>query len=422
MIKVAFDCSALDPAFKSHAHRGIGRYVSRLKDAFDQTMSSEVGISYFDHASLSRPSFCDRLVSRLPAGRTPLRQHVLYPNRLRQGIVGASDLVHYPAHMDAPAWSTKPYVLTVLDLIPHLLSKMYQSNKPSWRFKAARMLEVRAIRNASLLLAISEATANDIVRVLGIPRERIVVTPLGVDPVYKETAEVRRSRGGAWSQALRDKLGIPSARPIILYVGGHDERKNIAGVVEISRKVIDSYGSDASSRPILVLAGRISSDSELERLKGALDRFSMARDALNLGFVSDDALHQLYAESSVFLFPTLYEGFGLPALEAMASGVPVVCSNNSSLPEVVGDAGILFDPRDIDEGANGILSLLRDEAHAANLSGRGADRAALFTWERTAALTRQAYLHASELLQCGLVDPGVCGDEREKPYEARVGN
>ncbi len=415
MTRVAFDCSALDPSFKSHAHRGIGRYVSRLKEAFDRRSSSRVDISYFDHASLGRAALPDRLIAKLPAGRTPLRQHILYPSRLGVGVAGAADLIHYPAHMDAPAWSSKPYVLTVLDLIPHLFSEMYRTNKPTWRFRAARALETRAIRNATLLIAISEATANDITRLLGIPRERIVVTPLGVDATQLGVSVTRGGRDGA----LRERLGIPLHRPIILYVGGHDERKNIDGVVGIARRVIDQVGSDSALRPVLVLAGRVTCERERARLANALRRYSMERDTVNLGFVQDEDLSSLYAESAVFLFPTLYEGFGLPALEAMAVGLPVVCSNTSSLPEVVGDAGVLFEPLDLEAGAQGVLSILKDENFAQDLSERGVQRAAQFTWERTAALTEGAYLRAQELLAEG----SLADREPERgrgPNEARA--
>lgn len=415
MTTVAFDCSALDPSFKSHAHRGIGRYVSRLKEAFERRSSSRVDISYFDHASLGRAALPDRLIARLPAGRTPLRQHILYPSRLGAGVVGAADLIHYPAHMDAPAWSSKPYVLTVLDLIPHLFSEMYRTNKPTWRFRAARALETRAIRNATLLIAISEATANDITRLLGIPRERIVVTPLGVDTTDLDTS----ARRGGSAGAFRERLGIPSHRPILLYVGGHDERKNIDGVIGIARRVIDQVGSDSPLRPVLVLAGRVTCERERERLVTALSKYSMERDTVNLGFVQDEDLSSLYSESSVFLFPTLYEGFGLPALEAMAAGLPVVCSNTSSLPEVVGDAGVLFEPLDLEAGAQGVLSILTDESFARTLSVRGVERAAQFTWERTAVLTEGAYLRAQELLTGDSL--GACPPERGRgTHEARA--
>jgi glycosyltransferase involved in cell wall biosynthesis len=391
MISVGFDCSAVDPSFKSHAHRGIGRYVSRLRSAFDVAQEPDISVGFFDHTSLSRTGLADRMVNSLPMGRTPLRQHILYPSRLNDGALKNYSLLHYPAHMDAPAWSAKPYVLTVLDLIPHLLSELYRANKPSWRFRAARALEVRAIRQATMLLAISEATANDIVRLLDIPRDRIVVTPLGVDEQFHAAAAVRGARTPEWSAQLRGRLGLPHKRPIILYVGGHDERKNIDVVVEVARRAINEMSSNP---PVLVLAGRITSPLEQERLTKSLARHSMINDTVNLGYVSDVDLNLLYGESSVFLFPTLYEGFGLPALEAMATGLPVVSSNTSSLPEVVGSAGVLFDPTNVSQGTEGVLNILRDSAMAEALSLAGIERARQFTWERTVKATYNGYREA----------------------------
>jgi len=124
----------------------------------------------------------------------------------------------------------------------------------------------------------------------------------------------------------------------------------------------------------------------------------MERDAMELGFVKEEDLLDLYRESSAFLFPTLYEGFGLPALEAMAAGLPVVASSTSSLPEVVGDAGVLFDPRSLEAGVAALLSVLNDPHRSLWLRERGRERARLFTWERTGTLTAEAYRRAAELV------------------------
>jgi glycosyltransferase involved in cell wall biosynthesis len=123
----------------------------------------------------------------------------------------------------------------------------------------------------------------------------------------------------------------------------------------------------------------------------------MERDAVSLGYVPDEDLKELYAVSSLFLFPTLYEGFGLPALEAMAAGLPVVASNTSCIPEVVGDAGRLFDPLSIDEGARAVVEVLESTATREALSLAGVARARTFTWERTGRATLEGYNRAHEL-------------------------
>lgn len=396
MTRVGLDVSGLDPAFKSHAHRGIGRYVAELSRYFDARPCGDIEVGRFDHARLVSDGACARAISMMPYGKTTLRQQLLYPLRLSSGEMQRFSFLHFPAHMDAPAWSTKPYVLTVLDLIPLVLKDLYRAHRPSWRFHFARWLELRAIRGATLCVAISECTARDLTRILGIPPERIRVTPLGVDSSFFETFEVRRSSEACAN--LRRRLGIPEGRPIVLYVGGHDERKNIRALVGIVQRVNKQLGAAQHSKPLLVLAGKITAKREQERLDANLREFDMTDDVVSLGYVSDENLKSLYGISSVFLFPSLYEGFGLPCLEAMAAGVPVVSSNTSSMPEVVGSSGVLFDPTSIDAGAEALGRVLVDPALCHKMSEAGHERARRFTWERTGELTRDAYRYAASLL------------------------
>jgi alpha-1,3-rhamnosyl/mannosyltransferase len=409
-MRVGFDVSALDPSFKCHAQRGIGRYVSELLPALTQQNGDGIEVETFDHKSLIHSGFAATMVNALPAGRTTARQQILYPVKLNSGEMRRFSFVHFPAHMDAPAWSRKPYVLTVLDLIPLILKDLYRANRPGWRFSFARWLEIRAIRQALFCLAISETTASDLHRLLGVPRDRIMVTPLGVDKRFFESYGKRDVVTSDASLELRIRLGIPTGRPIILYVGGHDERKNIRGLVEIAAEVVREAERNGKDVPVLVLAGRVGSLKEEERLNVALWDFSMASDTVSLGYVSDDDLQALYCESSVFLFPSLYEGFGLPVLEAMAAGVPVACSNVSSMPEVLGDTGLTFTPTDVRGGAKAVLKLLGDSQAARSLAEAAHQRARTFTWERTGELTLQAYRAAGELLGHSIAGGAVSGD------------
>jgi glycosyltransferase involved in cell wall biosynthesis len=335
-------------------------------------------------------------VNLLPFGKNTVRQQLLYPLKLSAGEMQRFSFLHFPAHMDAPAWSTKPYVLTVLDLIPLILKDLYRAHRPSWRFHFARWLELQAIRRATVCIAISECTARDLTSILGIPAERIRVTPLGVDPSFLEVFAQRIA--DPVSTPLRNRLGLPDERPIVLYVGGHDERKNIRALVGIVQRIVRESSGAPSEKPLLVMAGRISSPREQEVLTAALREFEMENDVVSLGYIPDTDLKALYSISSAFLFPSLYEGFGLPCLEAMAAGVPVVCSNTSSMPEVVGSAGILFDPTNIEGGARALAQVLSDSALRTKLSEAGHERASGFTWTRTGELTRDAYRYAASLL------------------------
>jgi glycosyltransferase involved in cell wall biosynthesis len=398
MIRVGFDTSALDPRFKSHAQRGIGRYVGHLADYLREQSPTDLELKWFDHENLIRSGIATKLIDLLPVARTTLRQQLLYPLKLSSGVLREADFVHFPAHMDGPAWSAKPYILTVHDLIPMILEKLYRANRPNWRYEFARWLERTSIKNATMLLAVSETTARDVVRLLGIPRERIVVTPNGVESSFFDLYRIRRELSVEARIELRDRLKIPRERPILFYVGGHDERKNIPMVVEIAREAISERAERGLSEPVLVLAGKVNSERERETLNTALRDFAMAADTVDLGFVSEDDLRALYAESAVFLFPSLYEGFGLPVLEAMAAGVPVVSSDRGALPEIMGRVGISFDPDDAIAGCRGVLDILSSPDFAGRLSCDGHARAAEFTWERTGKLTLEAYRYANELL------------------------
>lgn len=397
-MRVAIDGSALDPDFKSHAHRGIGRYVDRLRDALNRSNTSSIALSWFNHNQLLTKGIAPKVIDLLPFGRTTVRQQALYPFRLARGELKEVDFVHFPAHMDGPAWSTKPYVLTLLDLIPVILGDLYKANRPNWRYHFARWLESTSIRNASFILTISETTARDAERLLGLPRERIAVTPCGVDECFINAFQNRIPTNVEDRIPVRKRLGLPENRPILLYVGGHDERKNTDKIVEIAREVISHSGSVGRPLPVLVFAGKIGEGIERERLRTALRNFAMAADTFILGFVQDHDLLDLYAESSVFLFPSLYEGFGLPPLEALATGLPVVSSNAGALREVLGDAALFMEPNDVIRGAKLTLDILSDQDMATSLSLNGHEHAKQFSWDRTAQATLRAYEQVGAIL------------------------
>lgn len=374
-LNVGLDLSALDPNFKAHAARGIGRYVRELQNYFLNHVDSSVQVGSFDHS-------ISRLTKLIPFGRTTLTQQILYPLRLKKKMSSHFDVLHFPAHMDPPAWGMGPYVVTVLDLIPLVLSDLYKADNPNWRFRLARSLEIRAIQNASLILAISENTKRDVNRVLGIPEDKIVVTPLGVDRKFfiDDYSEGEKSE-------IANKFGIVSKEPMLLYVGGIDPRKNIATMLKALRILIDNSGFN----PTLIMAGKIESDRQYPALKRTLRELDLEKNVLLPGFVTDEDLLKLYSLSSAFVFPSLYEGFGLPPLEAMAAGVPVVSSNSSAMPEMLADAAALVDPSNAEQMAFKVLDVLSNSELASDLATRGRKRAAQFSWERTGVETLNAY-------------------------------
>lgn len=228
-----------------------------------------------------------------------------------------------------------------------------------------------AVSRADLVLADSEATRNDLLRYLHVLPDQVVVLYSGVSSRFtpcKEPGERER---------LRDKYAI-GEQPYVLAVGTLQPRKNY---VRLIRACVGLSLRSAAGRPLqLVIAGgRGWLDDEIwQEASRYSDRVRV------LGFVDDADLPALYRNAAVFAFPSLYEGFGLPILEAMACGVPVVCSNSSSMPEVAGQAALLVDPLDTDGWREALLRVLEDDALREEMVKRGVAQAARFTWERAA--------------------------------------
>jgi alpha-1,3-rhamnosyl/mannosyltransferase len=244
--------------------------------------------------------------------------------------------------------------------VPELFSAPIRAN--------FRALAGPLARRAAVVLTGSQASARDIAEHLRVPEERIVVTPYGVEP---------RFRPAPASPELLARLGID--RPYVACVGTLEPRKNLVTALRAFARV----GGDVA---LVVVGGRgwrnAAFEQELARVPGKV---------VLTGFVSDEELVGVLAGARCFLYPSLHEGFGFPPLEAMACGTPVVTSSVSSLPEVVGDAGLLVDPRDVDAVAGAVERVLGDDALHARLRESGLRRAASYTWGRCAAETVGAY-------------------------------
>ena len=282
------------------------------------------------------------------------------------------DLLHSLAST-APAWGRFRRVVTVHDLI----YARYPEAHSGIREKGMRVLVPLAARRADRVIADSQSTREDLIGLLGIPSERIDVVPLGVGTVRRETPLPE--------PAIRARFEL-GERPIVLSLSAKRPHKNLAALIGALARI------PADERPLLVLPGYPTwHERELRQSAAAA---GVAGDVRFLGWVSGREMEGLWAAAAVFVFPSLYEGFGLPVLEAMARGVPVACSNASSLPEVAGEAALLFDPHDQAAIAGAIERLLRDPAEAERLRARGLQHARRFTWERTAQLTLESYARA----------------------------
>jgi glycosyltransferase involved in cell wall biosynthesis len=270
----------------------------------------------------------------------------------------------------APLWGRFRRVVTVHDLI----YARFPDAHAGLRDKGMRVLVPAAVRRSQRVIADSHSTRDDLVALLGIAPERVDVVPLGLGAVQREQPLEERE--------LRARLALGERR-VVLSLSAKRPHKNLLALIGALARIAPD------ERPLLVLPGYATAH-ELE-LRAHASTLGVAEDVRFPAWVSSAELEGLWAIARAFVFPSLYEGFGLPVLEAMARGVPVACSNASSLPEVAGDAALLFDPRDEAAIATAISRLLSDEDLRARLLERGAAQAKRFTWERTARLTLESY-------------------------------
>ncbi len=291
------------------------------------------------------------------------------------------DLLHIPSFA-APLRSATPFVVTIHDAIPFVLPA-YQASLP---MRAHLRLMQKTTSRATLVLTPSEAAAGDLHRVLGIPRERIRVTPEATDPRFMPSeSRVLRSD-------LAERFGLHG--PFIFNVGGLDVRKRVDLLIEAFALVRHRLPTGTK----LVIGGKAHSGNPTvyPPLEPLIAELGVGNDVVLTGWLEDDEKLNLYQAATAYVTPSIYEGFGLTPLEAMACGTPVIAANRTSFPEVIGDAGLLVEP---EVGALGeaTVRLLNDPALQQELSARGLARASTFSWRRLAEQTVSAYREAIEM-------------------------
>jgi glycosyltransferase involved in cell wall biosynthesis len=313
------------------------------------------------------------IVTRAP--NYSIREQIEVPWRLWQARVA---LFHSP-HYVLPVLVPCPAIVTIHDCI-HLMFPQYLPNRLALYY--ARFFMWWATRRARRVLTVSEASKRDILRFCRIPAEKVTVIHNAIDDRFRSAPpadEVDR---------IRERFQLHE--PFVLYVGNVKPHKNLERLIQAIHHLHEN-GYDELK--LLIIGSDISKYATLRR---AIHKFNLHRYVRFLGFVPDRTLEILYRLTSVFAFPSLYEGFGLPPLEAMACGAPVVTSNTSSLPEVVGDAAVLVDPTDSRAIAEGLAHVLADPNLRADLQRRGLDRARYFSWAAGAQAVRRIYAEGLE--------------------------
>jgi glycosyltransferase involved in cell wall biosynthesis len=300
-------------------------------------------------------------------------EQITFPRLCRRAAV---DLCHVP-YFAPPLCPGVPMVVTIHDLIPLLLPE-YRS---SLSVQLYTLLVSAAARRSDLIITDSQHSRQDIIEHLGIDPDRVRVIYLAAAPSCRAISDMAILAG------VRQKYGLPES--YILYLGGFDRRKNLEGLLQAYARV--SAVLDAV--PALVVAGRLpAADTPLfPDPRRTVSELAIERRVIFTGWVAEEDKPALYSGALFFAFLSLYEGFGLMPLEAMACGTPVLAARATSLPEIVGPGGLLVDPLGVDETAQAMAELVRNGGRRERLAAEASKQAARFDWKRTAVETLQAY-------------------------------
>lgn len=352
---------------------GNESYATNLIEALAQIDQSNLYTLFVTKASAIE-RFTDRWPNfkvRLTLPHTPLVRIPLTLSReLRRNPV---DLLH--VQYTAPPFAPCPIVTTIHDLAFEHLPETF--NRRSWM--QMRLTVRRSARRAAHIITVSDYSRDDIIRTYKLPAERITVTHEAAPPHFApvdDPAELNR---------IRQRYGI--TRNYILSISSIQPRKNLVRLIEAYTQ-LRRTNSDAQF-PQLLLAGK-RGWLEHETFRAA-EQSALKKDILFTGYVPDRDLTGLYSGALCFVYPSYFEGFGLPLVEAMQCGVPVIAGNRTSVPEVVGDAGLLFDPFNTNDLASAITRLIDDPACRSSLRQKGLDRARTFSWQSTARQTLRVY-------------------------------
>jgi glycosyltransferase involved in cell wall biosynthesis len=358
---------------------GIGRYAIRLVEtllALSVQEFPDLELVIFTAPQTDRlvlrgmqTAICERFC-RIKS--TMLRSSVLLPVG---AILDHIDLFHGLDQSGIPFFSkTRKSVVTIHDVIPLVLPWAFP-RRHRWVLTAAL---ARVRRQVDVVIVPSAAAAEDVVRYLNIDRQRIAVIPMGCDARFKPGMNAARM------VQLRRRYALPER--YVLFVGTLEPRKNIGLLLQAFSRLLAERPQDDVH--LVVAGGQGWGDGGSAATMEAPD---MRPRVIFTGFVEDDDLPDLYRGAQMFVYPSLYEGFGLPVVEAMACGTPVITSNCSSLPEVAGDAAVLIDPTRPDDLAAAMSALMSSGALHEELRWKGLARAKEFTWEAVARKTMEVY-------------------------------
>lgn len=361
------------PAVRQAA--GIGRYTRELVAALAKLDLHNEYTLFCAGENLSSGDWPENFqvrASNVPARWLTAGWHRLGLPLAAETFAGACDLFHSP-DFTLPPLKTARGVVTVHDLS---FLRFPQHADPGLRAFLTKTVP-RSVARASRVLADSESTKADLVELLGVEPEKISVVPAGVDARFRPVRDTLKLA------QVRQRYRLPEW--FILFVGTLEPRKNLARLITAYAQMRRHTGLPHE----LVIAGK--PGWLYQDIYEQVTKEGLSENVHFIGFVADDDLPALYTLADLLAFPSLYEGFGLPPLEAMACGTPVVASNRSSLPEAIGSAGLLVDPEDINALADALARVLGDASLRVRLADLGRAQAARFTWQSSAERLLEAY-------------------------------
>lgn len=368
--------------------RGFGRFARRVVGAL-----AEAGSGHEFVVILDRPSMAG---VEVPAGfevvpvevrEAPSRAASAGGRRrisdlLRMGRAAARaglDLIYFPtSYSFFPVWSVPRVVVTMHDALPMAHPELVfpdRRGRVAWTVK-----EHAAARWADRIMTVSEASRRDLIAWFRLDPGRVAVMPEGPDPAFGPRAE------GPESDAALRRWGIAPGTRFLLYVGGLSPHKNLL-------RLIEAYAQSAPPDVPLIVVGDLGDvfHTHVPELRRTIERLGLSERVRLTGFVPDDDLAFLYSRAEALVQPSLLEGFGLPPVEAMACGTPVLYSRTGSLPEVVGEAGLDFDPTDVGSIAAALRALLEDRAWRDRLAAIALERSRRFTWSAAARVLLETF-------------------------------
>ncbi|WP_352429513.1 glycosyltransferase family 1 protein [Thermoflexus sp.] len=368
------DPIVVDVSAAVHHRAGLGRYAAELVAALIPLLPGRLAVFYHDAPRADRFPPLDRLPARSTRLRAkPWRLSVLLADLLRRpmdAVIGPAALFHATDHL-LPPLRAIPSVFTLHDLIFRLYP---ETHMPLNRWFLTWMMP-RFLRRADRIIAVSECTRRDLLRWYRVPEERVVVIHEGVHERFRPAPPEAVA-------AVRYRYHLPQT--FILYVGTIEPRKNLPTLFAAYRALLARWPDLG-----LVIAGKIG--WRTEGTFRALRALGLEGRVRFLGYVPEADLPALYSAAALFAFPSLYEGFGLPPLEAMACGTPVVVADAAALPEIVGEAGLRVPPQAPEAWAAALEAVLSDGALQARLRDAGLRRATRFRWSEAARQTAAVY-------------------------------